>query len=168
MANFNLNKVILGGRLTAEPELKQTPSGVMVLSFSIAVNRAYRAKSDDGQMGQQQADFINCVAWRERAEFIARYFHKGSSICVAGQLQTRTWNDQQGNKQYSTDVVADEINFVDSKGEGSAYQQNAGSAYMPSAYSDPQYSTPAGQAPASQSGAAPQFETLTDDDQLPF
>ena len=90
MANFNLNKVILGGRLTAEPELKQTPSGVMVLSFSIAVNRAYRSKADDGQMGQQQADFINCVAWRERAEFIARYFHKGSSICVAGQIQTRT------------------------------------------------------------------------------
>ena len=115
MANFNLNKVILGGRLTAEPELKQTPSGVMVLSFSIAVNRAYRSKADDGQMGQQQADFINCVAWRERAEFIARYFHKGSSICVAGQIQTRTWNDQQGNKRYATEVVADEVSFVEKK-----------------------------------------------------
>lgn len=168
MANLNLNKVILGGRLTAEPELKQTPGGVMVLSFSVAVNRRYQSKTEDGSMNQQQADFINCVAWRERAEFISRYFHKGSSILVVGQIQTRSWNDQQGNKRYATEVVVDETYFVDSKGEGSAYQQNAGSAYMPSAYSDPQYSTPAGQAPASQGGAAPQFETLTDDDQLPF
>lgn len=168
MANLNLNKVILGGRLTAEPELKQTPGGVMVLSFSVAVNRRYQSKAEDGSMNQQQADFINCVAWRERAEFISRYFHKGSSILVVGQIQTRSWNDQQGNKRYATEVVVDETYFVDSKGEGSAYQQNAGSAYMPSAYSDPQYSTPAGQAPASQGGAAPQFETLTDDDQLPF
>ena len=172
MANFNLNKVILGGRLTAEPELKQTPSGVMVLSFSIAVNRAYRSKSDDGQMGQQQADFINCVAWRERAEFIARYFHKGSSICVAGQIQTRTWNDQQGNKRYATEVVVDETFFVDSKSEnpGGGYQQAGAQAYMPSAYSAPapQYATPAGQAPASQGGAAPQFVVLENDDELPF
>jgi len=167
MANLNLNKVILGGRLTAEPELKQTPSGVMVLSFSIAVNRRYQSKTEDGSMAQQQADFINCVAWRERAEFISRYFHKGSSICVIGQIQTRSWNDQQGNKRYATEVVVDETLFVDSKGEGSGYQQG-GNAYMPSAYSEPAYSTPAGQAPASQGGAAPQFETLEGDDELPF
>ena len=68
MANFNLNKVILGGRLTANPELRQTPSGVMVLTFGIAVNRNYRSRNEDGSMGQPQADFINCVAWRERAE----------------------------------------------------------------------------------------------------
>lgn len=168
MANFNFNKVILGGRLVATPELRQTPTGVMVTSFTVAVNRRFASKTEDGQAGQAQADFIRVTAWRQQAEFVCRYFQKGSSICVVGSIQTRTWNDQQGNKQYSTDVVADEINFVDSKGEGSAYQQNAGSAYMPSAYGDPQYSTPAGQAPASQGGAAPQFETLTDDDQLPF
>ena len=165
MANFNLNKVILGGRLTATPELRQTPSGVMVTSFTIAVNRRFAARGEDGQNGQPQADFIRVTAWRQQAEFVCRYFQKGSSICVVGSIQTRTWNDQQGNKQYSTDVVADEINFVDSKGEGSA---NGASAYMPSAYSDTQYATPAGQAPASQGGAAPQFETLEGDDELPF
>ncbi len=167
MANFNFNKVILGGRLVATPELKQTPSGVMVTSFTVAVNRRFAAKTEDGQQGQPQADFIRITAWRQQAEFVCRYFQKGSSICVVGSIQTRTWTDQQGNKQYATDVVADEINFVDSKGENSGYQQN-GDAYMPSAYSAPAYSTPAGQAPASQGGAAPQFETLEGDDELPF
>ncbi len=165
MANFNLNKVILGGRLTATPELRQTPSGVMVTSFTIAVNRRFASRSEDGQNGQPQADFIRVTAWRQQAEFVCRYFQKGSSICVVGSIQTRTWNDQQGNKQYSTDVVAEEINFVDSKGEGPT---NGGTGYMPSAYSDMPYSTPAGQAPASQTGAAPQFETLEGDDELPF
>ncbi len=168
MANFNFNKVILGGRLTAAPELRQTPSGVMVTSFTVAVNRRFAQRSDDGQTSQPQADFIRITAWRQQAEFVCKYFQKGSSICVVGSIQTRTWNDQQGNKQYSTDVVADEIHFVDAKGEGPGFQQNAGSAYMPSAYGEPQYSTPAGQAPASQGGAAPQFETLEGDDELPF
>ncbi len=165
MANFNFNKVILGGRLTATPELRQTPTGVMVTSFTIAVNRRFASRSEDGQNGQPQADFIRVTAWRQQAEFVCRYFQKGSSICVVGSIQTRTWNDQQGNKQYSTDVVADEINFVDAKGEGPT---NGGAGYMPSAYSDMPYSTPAGQAPASQGGAAPQFETLEGDDELPF
>ena len=155
MANFNLNKVILGGRLTAEPELKQTPSGVMVLSFSIAVNRAYRSKSDDGQMGQQQADFINCVAWRQQAEFITRFFRKGSSICVVGNLQTRTWTDQQGQKRYVTEVVIDEASFVDSKGEA----PQGGSSYTPGSYQTPGFSSDAG---------APHFEEMANDDDLPF
>lgn len=168
MANFNLNKVILGGRLTANPELRQTPSGVMVLTFGIAVNRNYRSRNEDGSMGQPQADFINCVAWRERAEFISKYFHKGSSICVIGSIQTRTYNDQQGNKRYATDVVVDDTYFVDSKSENLGSQPSA-QAYMPSGYGDAPYSTPqAGQAPASQSGQAPQFEVLSDDDELPF
>ncbi len=165
MANLNLNKVILCGRVTATPELRQTPSGVMVTSFTIAVNRRFSSRGEDGQAVQQQADFIRITAWRQQAEFVCRYFVKGSSICVVGSIQTRTWNDQQGNKQYSTDVVADEINFVDSKGEGPSAQ---GSAYMPSAYGDTSYATPAGQAPASQNGSAPQFETLDSDDELPF
>ena len=168
MANFNLNKVILGGRLTANPELRQTPSGVMVLTFGIAVNRNYRSRNEDGSMGQPQADFINCVAWRERAEFISKYFHKGSSICVIGSIQTRTYNDQQGNKRYATDVVVDDTYFVDSKSENLGSQPSA-QAYMPSGYGDAPYSTPqAGQAPASQNGQAPQFEVLSDDDELPF
>ncbi len=172
MANFNMNKVILGGRLTANPELKQTTSGIMVTSFSIAVNRRFASRSEDGQNAQPQADFINCTAWRANAEFISKYFHKGSSICVVGQIQTRTWTDQQGNKRYATDVVVDEAYFVDSKGEGSGYSQGYGApaaqGYMPSAYSEPQYSTPAGQAPASQNGSAPQFEVVDNDDELPF
>jgi single-strand DNA-binding protein len=170
MSNLNLNKVVLCGRLTADPELKQTQNGIAVVSFTLAVNRRF-TRGADGQ-GNSQADFINCVAWRERAEFIARYFHKGSSICVAGQIQTRTWNDQQGNKRYATEVVVDETFFVDSKSEnpGGGYQQAGAQAYMPSAYSAPapQYATPAGQAPASQGGAAPQFEVLENDDELPF
>ena len=165
MANLNLNKVILCGRLTAAPELRQTPSGVMVTSFTVAINRRFSSRSEDGQSTQQQADFINVTAWRQSAEFVCKYFQKGSSICVVGSIQTRSWTDQQGNKRYATDVVAEEINFVDSKGEGPA---NGAGGYMPSAYSEMQYSTPAGQAPASQSGSAPQFETLEGDDELPF
>ncbi len=129
MANFNLNKVILGGRLTSDPELKSTPSGVQVTSFSIAVNRPHKGKDGEGK-----ADFISVTAWRGTAEFICRYFKKGSSICVVGNLQTRTWTDQQGAKRYATEVVADEAYFVDSKGEGSAAVKPDASMYVPEQY----------------------------------
>ena len=111
MSNFNFNKVILGGRLTAVPELKQTPSGIKVCSFSIAVNRN-RSKDSESQ----QADFINCVAWRETADFICRYFGKGSAICVVGELQTRSW-EKDGERRYATEVTVSEASFVDSKGD---------------------------------------------------
>ena len=114
MANFNMNKIILGGRLTAEPELKTTQSGISVCSFSVAVNR--RTKPGE----EQKADFFNVTAWRQTADFVARYFHKGSSICVVGVLQNSTWTDQNNQKHYKTDIVADEVMFVDSKGEGQA------------------------------------------------
>ena len=116
MANFNMNKVILGGRLTADVELKQTPQGVSVCSFSIAVNR--RTSKDQ----EQQADFINCVAWRNTAEFISKYFKKGSSICIAGSIQTRSWTDNNGNNRYATEVKADEAYFVDGKNDNQAQQ----------------------------------------------
>ncbi|MBE6662150.1 MAG: single-stranded DNA-binding protein [Ruminococcaceae bacterium] len=155
MANLNLNKVILAGRLTAEPELKQTQSGISVLSFSIAVNRRY-VKSTDGQQAQQQTDFINLVAWRQTAEFISRFFHKGSSICVTGSIQVRPWQDQQGQKRYSTEVVVDEAMFVDSKGESTS-----GGQYTPDAYSAPSFSSGADE--------APKFEEVnTDESFLPF
>ena len=112
MANLNLNKVILGGRLTADPELKQTQSGISMCSFSIAINRKYQAAGE-----QQQTDFIRCKAWRNTADFIARYFRKGSSICVVGEIQTGTWTDQSGNKSYSTDILVNEALFVDSKND---------------------------------------------------
>ena len=135
MANFNLNKVILGGRITADPELKQTPQGVSVTSFSVAVNR--RGK-------EQQTDFINCVAWRQTAEIICRFFKKGSSICIVGNIQVRTWNDNNGNKRYATEVIADEVHFVDSRDEQSA------------ATGAPTFTQ------------APQFEEISPEDDLPF
>ena len=153
MANFNLNKVILGGRLTADPELKQTPNGTPVVTFSIAVNRRFQSKEN----AQQQTDFFNVTAWRATAEFVSRYFRKGSSICVIGSLQNRTWTDQQGAKRYATDVIADEIQFVDSRGEGSMGAQSQG-GYTPDAYA-PSYSS---------MGAAPKFEEIKTDDDLPF
>lgn len=125
MANFNLNKTILGGRLTADPELKTTPTGVSVTSFTVAVNR--RGKGKDGET---QADFINVTAWRGLAEFITRHFRKGSSICVVGAIQTRSWTDPQGQKHYATEVVADEAYFVDSKGEAA----QPSSQYVPEQY----------------------------------
>ena len=137
MANLNLNKVILGGRLTADPELKQTPQGVSVTSFSVAVNR--RGK-------EQQADFINCVAWRQTAEIICKFFKKGSSICIVGNIQVRTWNDNNGNKRYATEVIADEVYFVDSKDEQS-------SPGAPSFMTAP---------------STPQFEEISPEDDLPF
>lgn len=111
MANFNFNKVIIGGRLTADPELKTTQSGVSVTQFSVAINRKPK------QGANQEADFFNIVAWRQTADFVARYFRKGSSICVVGTLQNSSWTDQHSQKHYRTDIIADEVMFVDSKGE---------------------------------------------------
>ena len=153
MANFNFNRVMLGGRLTADPELKQTQSGIPVTSFSIAVNRRFGSKDAN----QPQADFFNVTAWRAQAEFVSRYFKKGSSIFVVGTIQNRSWTDQQGVKRYATDIVADEISFVDSRNEGSAAGQGQ---YTPDAYTTPSYSTPA--------DSAPKFEEIKGDDDLPF
>lgn len=116
-----MNKVILLGRLTKDPELRNTQQGLAVCSFSIAVNRRFAKE------GQQNADFINCSAWRNTAEFISKYFSKGNMIAVVGSLQTRTWEDQGGKKQYATDVVVDEAYFTGSK-------ENASSSAMPNAF----------------------------------
>ena len=151
MANFNFNKVILGGRLTADPELKQTQSGIPVVSFSIAVNRRYQSKD-----APQQTDFFNVTAWRATAEFVSKYFRKGSSICVTGSIQNRTWTDQQGVKHYATDIIADEVTFVDSRSDSAA----SSAPYTPDAYNSPSFSSDA--------SAAPKFEELKTDDDLPF
>ena len=155
MSSLNLNKVVLCGRMTADPELKQTTSGIAVVSFTLAVNRRYQSKNADGTQSQQ-ADFISIVAWRQTAEFISRYFRKGSAICITGSIQTRSWQDQQGQKRYATEVVADEAMFVDSKNESNG----AGGAYPTDTYNAPSYSS----SPAS----APKFEELKTDDDLPF
>lgn len=106
-----MNKVILLGRLTRDPELRSTQSGVSLCSFSVAVDRRYKSAS-----GERQTDFINCTAWRQTAEFIARYFNKGSSIALVGSIQTSSWEDNEGKKQFRTDVVIDEAYFTGSKG----------------------------------------------------
>ena len=124
MANFNFNKVFLGGRLTSDPEIKQTPGGKMVCQFSVAVNR----KGKD-----QPTDFINCVAWEKSAELLSKYFRKGSSICVVGELQVRQWKDKDGGNRYATEVRVSEINFVDSKNDNESPAQT----YVPDVYKTP-------------------------------
>ena len=165
MANFNFNKVIIGGRLTADPELRTTSTGVSVTTFSVAVNRQYRAKNAE----DTQADFFNVTAWRQTAEFVTRYFHKASSICVVGTLQNRSWVDNNNVKQYRTEIIADEVFFVDSKSENpyageqaSASFAGAGAQpYVPDNYGAPTFTI------ASADGEAPKFEEINDDE-LPF
>ncbi|MBQ3860255.1 MAG: single-stranded DNA-binding protein [Clostridia bacterium] len=172
MANFNFNKVILGGRLTADPELKTTPSGIPVTSFTVAVNR--RSKSEDAQ-----ADFLNVTAWRQTAEFVTRYFRKGSSICVVGSIQTRSWTDQSGQKRFATEIVADEAFFVDAKSESPLAVREAAAAgfqntpaqspsYVPEGYSNFGNQNASGSAQSYQNQNAPKFEDLSDDEELPF
>ena len=146
MASFNFNKVILGGRLTAEPELRTTQSGLSVVSFSIAVNRKVK------QGEEQKAEFFNVVAWRQTAEHISRYFHKGSSICIVGQLQNSSW-EKDGQKHYRTDILADEVMFVDSKNDAQGAETAQGGSFIPPAY---------------QMLAQPKFEEIKTDDDLPF
>lgn len=161
MANFNLNKVTLGGRLCEDPELKSTQSGLSVLSFRLAVNRRTAPKNADGTVGKPLTDFISCVAWRERAEFIAKYFRKGSSIAVSGAIQTRSFTDQQGNKRYAVEVIADEIYFVDSKAENEA---RSARAPMPGDADAPVV----GEYIPSEVSGAPGFELVEDEEELPF
>ncbi len=109
-----MNKVILMGRLTKDVEMRQTPNGVSLARFSIAVTRRFKNSN-----GEYDADFINCVAWRQTGEFIARYFQKGSMIAIVGSIQTRSWDGNDGKKQYATEVIVDEAYFTGSKSESS-------------------------------------------------
>ncbi len=156
MASFN--KVILIGNLTADPEIRQTPSQISVCRFTIAINRRF-ARTNNVQDGQQQqtADFITVVAWRQSAEFVARYFKKGRPILVCGQLQSRSWTDQAGTRHFATEVVADEVSFVESKGDSPAAGGN-NTQYTPDAYGTPAYT----------GGSAAGFEEVPADDNLPF
>ena len=150
MASFN--KVILIGNLTADPELKQTPNGLSVCRFTLAINRRY---GRSGEQGQQTADFITIVAWRQTAEFVSRYFKKGRPILVCGQIQSRSWNDANGQKRYSTEVVAEEVSFVENKSDNAPAGGAQGYA--------PEYGAPSYQAPAGGN-----FEEIPGDDSLPF
>ncbi|MBQ6614620.1 MAG: single-stranded DNA-binding protein [Clostridia bacterium] len=150
----SLNKVILIGNLTADPELKQTPTGISVVTFTVAINRRYQSKN--ANEGQQTADFVSIVAWRQTAEFVSRYFKKGKPILVCGALQSRSYTDSQGNKRYVTEVVADEVGFVENKSDSTS----GASQYTPDAYAAPSYSNT--------DATAPKFEAVSDEDDLPF
>ena len=151
MASFN--KVILMGNLTQDPELKQTATGVSVCSFTIAVNRRF----GKNEQGQQTVDFFNIVAWRQTAEFVNRFFKKGNPILVCGQLQTRSWNDNQGQKRYVTEIIADEATFTTPAGGNTAAPQQGGS-YAPDAYGAASFNNT----------HSTSFEDIPSDSDLPF
>jgi single-strand DNA-binding protein len=148
-----MNKVILMGNLTRDPEMRTTQSNIPVCTFTLAVERRYKTAS-----GERPTDFINVVAWRQQAEFVSRYFHKGSRMVLVGSLQTRSYDDKDGNKRTATEVIADEIYFGDTRkasqgGYEPAPQSGAGAV-------------PAGpSAPVGQDGF---FPSPDDDTSLPF
>ncbi|MGN0586495.1 MAG: single-stranded DNA-binding protein [Oscillospiraceae bacterium] len=165
-----LNKVILMGRLTADPELRQTPSGVSTCQITVAVDRNYTP-----QGGERQADFITVVAWRQTAEFISRYFSKGRMICVEGNLRTRTYDDKRYPevRHYVTEVYADSVYFTGEKAQ-------QGSGYAPQQFQQPQQYNNAPQynnsqpaqaqqpAPSISMGDLGDFEEVIGDSDLPF
>ena len=126
-----LNSVCLMGRLTADPELKSTQSGVSVCSFRIAVDRTYQPKGQE-----KQTDFINIVTWRGTAEFVSRYFRKGQLVAVQGSIQTGQYTDRDGNKRTAFDVVADNVFFAEKKAESGETKQGAGYDHSPDIQGD--------------------------------
>lgn len=157
MASLNFNKVIISGKLCADPDQRQTQTGTPITSFRVAVNRRFVKSTGDSNAPQQTADFFSVIAWQNTAEFVARYFRKGSSILVEGRLQERQWTDQQGQKRYTTEIVAEDVYFVDSKSDNPASRESGG--YGESAPA-PAYSAPAAE--------PSKFEDISNDDDLPF
>ena len=146
-----MNKIVLIGNLTHDPETRSTPNGVTVCSFTIAVNRRFAS-----QGGEKQTDFINVVAWRQTAEFVSRYFHRGSMIAVRGRIQQRNYEDKNGNKRTAFEIVAEEVSFCGSKAEtGTGARQNEQPARVQPAAS---FAT----------GGADDFEEIPISDDLPF
>ena len=163
-----LNKIFLMGRLVADPELKQTATGVSVATFRIAVDRDFKNK----ETGEREADFVTIVTWRATAEFVSRYFSKGRMAVVEGRLQIRPYTDRDGNKRSATEVVADNVYFGDSRRDGDGggnYEQRGG--YEQRSYSSAPQRASASQRPAYETSApaGDQFTELDDDDgELPF
>ena len=146
-----INNVVLMGRLVADPELRTTPNGISVTSFTIAVDRGYSRQGEE-----RQADFIDLVAWRQSAEFITRYFQKGSMIAVTGSIQTRNYEDKNGNKRKAVEVIVDRASFCGSKNDTGT---SGGS----------RFDTPAEPQGVSYTNvSAGDFESIVDDDDLPF
>ena len=149
-----LNKIFIMGRLTRDPELRRTQSGTAVTSFSLAVDRDFKSQS-----GEKETDFIDVVAWRSTAEFVSKYFTKGSMIVVSGRLQIRNWTDKEGNKRRSAEIVAESVYFGDSKRDGNG-QQSGQQQPSQASYQD---------APGYDSAYVSDFAQIEDDDSdLPF
>ena len=161
-----LNHITIMGRLTRDPELRRTGSGIAVASFTVAVDRDFGGR--DG--GEKETDFIDCVAWRQTGEFVSKYFTKGRMIVVSGRLQIRSWTDKDGNKRRTAEVVADNCYFGDSKRDSEGGSSFGGNTYGGNSYGN--YGAPSGNyggysAPAG--APASDFAMLDDDDaQLPF
>ncbi len=149
-----LNHITIMGRMTRDPELRRTGSGIAVASFTLAVDRDFSGK----ESGEKETDFIDCVAWRGTGEFVAKHFTKGRMAVASGRLQIRSWTDKDGNKRRTAEVVADNVYFGDSKRDSDG-NSNSGNTYGGNSYGG--YAAPS--APASD------FAMLDDDDaQLPF
>ncbi len=156
-----LNKVILVGRLTRDPDFRQTQNGTAICRFAVAVDRNYK----NSQTGEREADFINVIAWRAQAEFVSRWFHKGSMIIVEGSLQNDNYTDSNGTKHYAMQVVADNISFGESKSasqsSGYGYQQQPQQQY--NSTSEPQSTQD-----TSSYGNLGDFEEIVSDADIPF
>ena len=147
-----LNVVVLTGRLTADPELRHTPNDVAVTSFTVAVNRRFSRPGEE-----KQTDFIDVVAWRSTAEFVCKYFSKGQLIAVEGSIQTRTYQDKDGNKRKAFEVIARDVQFAESKKSATAdFAKSDGS--LPTVSDNIPYSN----------GSNEDFQTIETDDDLPF
>ncbi len=153
------NKVILMGRITHDLELRTTPTGANVCTFSIAVDRRFQQKGEE-----KKSDFFNIVAWRQQADFVCRYFGKGRMILVEGELQTRSYTDKNGANVRVTEIIADRLSFTGEKSQGGAYSESYGAAPLPS--EPPQYSNNA--APAAPAAPASNFSAAESDDDYPF
>ena len=163
-----LNHIVIMGRLTRDPELRTTQSGVSVTSFTVAVDRDFGGR--DG--GERQTDFVDCVAWRQTGEFVSKYFHKGSMIVVSGRLQSRKWQDREGNKRVNWEINADNVYFGESRRDSdSGRSDNYGSNYSNS-YSSNSQSSYGGGYDAGRSGAPANANTFVElddgDGELPF
>ena len=162
-----LNHIVIMGRLTRDPELRRTGSGVAVASFTVAVDRDFGNR----ESGEKETDFIDCVAWRQTGEFVSKYFTKGSMIVVSGRLQIRNWTDKEGNKRRTAEVVADNVYFGESRRSAESNASYGGNTYGGNSYGGNAYNAPAPSYGGYSAPAAPasDFAMLEDDDaQLPF
>ena len=156
MANFNFNMVIFGGRVASDVELRTTAGGKSVTSFTLAINRSHSDRTGEKKEGVPDSDFFKVTAWGSAAEFFTKFWRKGMSVCVVGQMRNAFWTDDHGVKHNPSEVLADAFYFVDAKSEVKNF---AAAEAGPGSY-----------APYGQYGVqgAPKFEPLGEDDELPF